>query len=239
MAAKVLVVSDDDVNRTGLTAVLAAHAQIETEVGVRHDQAASHVDWARFDVVIVDADDAHSPADQFPGVATVETIRRHQRSQQTKVVALTNEYFHDALRIRMREAGADTMHRRATIGLSDQLYRVVLAPLSDRDRIPDPWDLEQMVRIGVSRWSRVNAGVRFIKEHPRPLVEGRVAGRRSRAWLRWRGEFNKAANLNPVTADGRPPERNPVAPSLPQIFRFYQWATRFQSSGIAHIRLAS
>jgi len=48
-----------------------------------------------------------------------------------------------------------------------------------------------------------------------------------------------AANLNPVTSDGRLPERNTLTPSLPQIFRFYHWATRFQSTYSADMRLAS
>ena len=229
MAARVVVVSDDDVNRVGLTAVLAAHPQIEADIGVRHDQVRSRVAWAALDAVIVDVDDAHNRADQFPGVETVEMVRRHLPPRRTRVIALTNEYHHDALRIRMREAGADALYPRPTFGLADTLYRAVLSPPSGWDGIPDPLDFEQLVRIGVGRWSRVNAGVRFINDNPRPMIEGRVAGPRSRAWLRWRGEFNKVARLNPVTADGRAPERNTEVPSLPQIFRFYQWATRFQS----------
>jgi CheY-like chemotaxis protein len=239
MTTRVVVVSDDDVNRIGLSAVLGAHPQIEIEGGVRHDQAASRVEWSAIDVVVVDADDAHNRVDQFPGVETLETLRRHLRSPRTKFIALTNEYSHDALRIRMREAGANAMHPRAALGLADPLHRAVLSPVSSLDRIPDPLDIEQLIRIGVSRWSRVNAGVRFVNEYPRPLVDGRVAGPRSRAWLRWRTEFNKRANLNPVTADGRPPERNSLTPSLSQICRFYHWATRFQSPGTADLRLAS
>lgn len=49
---------------------------------------------------------------------------------------------------------------------------------------------------------------------------------RSRKWLRLRQEFNEEARLNPVTADGRIPDRPQALPSLPQIARFLEWATR-------------
>ena len=49
---------------------------------------------------------------------------------------------------------------------------------------------------------------------------------RSRSWARMRYSFNDVARLNPVNADGRPPERRQEAPSLTQIERFVRWATR-------------
>jgi hypothetical protein len=54
---------------------------------------------------------------------------------------------------------------------------------------------------------------------------------RSRALLRARSEFNKAARLIPVNADGTEPDRNQRDPSMPQITRFLDWATRAKTQG--------
>lgn len=63
------------------------------------------------------------------------------------------------------------------------------------------------------------------RRHPR-RPPGGLGSRRSRAWLRYRAMFNEVARLNPVNADSTVPERDQHDPSLPQIERFLQWATR-------------
>jgi hypothetical protein len=38
--------------------------------------------------------------------------------------------------------------------------------------------------------------------------------------------FNRVARLNPVNADGTIPDRDQDEPSLPQIERFLEWASK-------------
>lgn len=83
-----------------------------------------------------------------------------------------------------------------------------------------------MFRAGVTPATRINDAIRMARDLETP--EGGVdqAVRKSRAWFRYRAAFNAVARLNPVNADGTVSDREQREPSLPQIERFLQWATR-------------
>jgi hypothetical protein len=176
------------------------------------------------DVVVVDAADERLDGDQFPGVGVVELVRQRRSSVQTTVVVVTGHFFNDALRRRMKEAGADFFFHRSEVQDAARLRQVVLHPDLDCG-VPDVADPETLVRLGIGRSTRVNDAVRFGTEAGlvgRPVSHG---GPRSRAWMRLRRAFNDVARLQPTTADGRPTERA-EEPSRPQIARMLDWATR-------------
>ena len=139
------------------------------------------------------------------------------------MVVVTGHFFDDAVRRRMREAHADLFFHRTEVQDADRLVEIVLDPERWRQGVPDPVDPEHMMRLGVSSTTQVNEAVRHARDSgwgtaPPPP--------RSRAWVRLREEFDRVARLTPITSDGRPPDRRQDTPSLPQIERFLQWATR-------------
>jgi CheY-like chemotaxis protein len=223
---RVVVVDDDAVNRHGMAALLSASEQISLVAALDHDDALAVGDmWQDTDVAVVDAADHRRTADQFPGVAVVEHIRRHATSRLT-VIVVTGHFFDDAVRRRMREARADFFYHRADMADAQALYDAVLRPEEARRRVPEPRDPESQFRHGVSEHTRVNQAVGYALEN---ALEDRLAEHaepRSRRWLRLRGEFNRVARLTPVTSDGRRPDRPQDEPSLPQITRFIAWAMK-------------
>jgi DNA-binding NarL/FixJ family response regulator len=224
---RVVIVDDDDINRRGMTGVLDDAHEIEV-VGTFSHLEAMHGDvrWNAADVILVDAADERRDDDHFPGVQIVEEIRRGNPVRPPTVIVVSEHYYDDALRRRMHEARPDFFHHRTHLYDGEALRRIVLHPERMSSAVPPCVDLESQFRHGVTDYTRVNRAVAFARE--RGLLE-LLAARpepRSRAWLRLRKDFNREARLNPVTTDGRTPDRTQDHPSLPQIARFLTWATR-------------
>jgi DNA-binding NarL/FixJ family response regulator len=226
---RVVIVDDDDINRRGMTSLLSDTREIEVVAALSHLQAlAGDTAWSATDVVLIDAADERRDDDHFPGVQVVEEIRRACAGRAPTVIVVSEHYFDDALRRRMQEARPDFFHHRTDLNDGSMLRRIVLHPEAVSSAVPPCTDLETQFRHGVTKYTRVNRAVAFARE--RDLVE-LLADRpepRSRAWLRLRKEFNREARLNPVTTDGRTPDRSQEYPSLPQISRFLNWATRIK-----------
>lgn len=225
---RVVIVDDDDISRKGFAELLREHPELEVVGALDHEGALSWSgsQWSLADVALVDAADERGCGDQFPGVGVVEAIRAARSPAETTVVVVTGHFFDDALRARMREAGADFFYHRSQFADADRLYRVLLHPDGERAFVPPAEDPEALFRVGVTPSTRINDAVRLAKHLPPPDATGGPVARRSRAWLRYRQVFNEIARLNPVNADGTIPERDQRYPSLPQIERFLQWATR-------------
>jgi CheY-like chemotaxis protein len=223
---RVVIVDDDELWRVKTAELLGARSDLVVTAAATHDVAAAWVDqWRTVDVAIVDAGDIRRQDDQFPGVGVVRQARRHGRDGMV-VMVVTGHFLDDALRWRMREAGADYFHHRSEVQDADALYRAVMHPVAERRGVPDILDPEAAFRVGVVRGTRVNAGLDFAVEHD--LVHRRDGDRspRSRQWARWRREFNQITRLHTVNADGTAPDRDQTAPSYDQIGRMYRWATR-------------
>ncbi len=217
---------DDDLSRRGIAELLGDRSELKVVDSFTHVQAMDRPRWDDIDVVMVDAADERLGGDQFPGVEVVETIRLHGGSR-AKVHVVTGHFFDDAIRRRMREAGADFFHNRLDLHDTSVLYGAVLdAGDVTRTGVPAESDPETTFRLGVTEATRVNRAVRYAEGHPVQEDVGGGGGRRSRAKLHYRLRFARETGLNPVNADGRPPDREQDAPSLPQIQRFLEWATK-------------
>jgi CheY-like chemotaxis protein len=229
-ARRVVIVDDDELWRVKTAELLADRSGLVVAASATHDVAVGWVDeWRTVDVAIVDAGDIRRQDDQFPGVGVVRQARRHGRDGMV-VMVVTGHFLDDALRWRMREAGADYFHHRSDVQDADALYRAVVDPEPGRRGVPDILDPESAFRVGVVRGTRLNAGLDFALEHD--LVHRREGDRspRSRQWARWRREFNQVTRLHTVNADGTAPDRDQTAPSYDQIGRLYRWATRAKPS---------
>jgi DNA-binding NarL/FixJ family response regulator len=224
---RVVIVDDDDINRRGMASVLNDASDIEVVAALTHIAAMQQsIRWDFADVVLVDGADERRDDDHFPGVEVVDEIRRSRPTRPPTVIVVSEHYYDDALRRRLREARPDYFHHRSHLHDGEALRRIVLHPERVSSAVPPCVDLETQFRHGVTEYTRVNRAVAFARE--RRLME-LLAARpepRSRAWLRLRKEFNQEARLNPVTTDGRTPDRPQEDPSLPQISRFLTWATR-------------
>ena len=230
---RVILVDDDDIARHGMATLLHGTDGIEVVGSFSHSEALQvGASWAEADVVVVDAADEQSSFDQFPGVAVVEALRSHRGRSETTVIVVTGHFFDPALRRRMREAAADFFYHRSDLRSAGALRGAVLRPARQYEvsASDDLDDLDDLVRHGVSRATRVNEAVRFAGQHG---LSGLPAprGERSRAWLRRRQEFNRVARLSPMNRTGLPPDRDQHEPSLVQIDRFLRWATRVKSEG--------
>ena len=224
---RVALVDDDDVNRHGMTSLLAAEPNIEIRASLTHDEALAESEcWSGIDVVVVDAADRRRDGDQFPGVQVVRHIRGYRPPGTLIIVVVTGHYFDDAVRRRMREARADYFYHRGDMADAEVLRDAVLRAERARSEVPEPADPEALIRLGVTSSTRVNHAVVHALGHEleRELAERRDP--RSRRWQRLRGLFNKEARLTPMTSDGRLPDRRQELPSLPQINRFLAWATK-------------
>jgi CheY-like chemotaxis protein len=231
MTRRVAVVDDDDVNRRGLVGLLEDQPEIEVVAALTHDQALVwNEEWDRVDVAIVDACDERQPEDHFPGVAVVQGIRRRRTSEQTRVVIRTGQFFDDAVRRRMGEARADYFFHRSELQDAADLRDVVLCPERFRRGVPGVADPEVLIRLGVSKESRVNAAVDDARASGL-VAAARNPGQRGRTRTRQRQQFNRVARLSAMNSDGTVPDRNQPDPSLPQIRRFLDWATRDKNGG--------
>jgi len=231
MTRRVAVVDDDDVNRRGLVGLLDDQSEIQVVAALTHDQALTWgKEWDQVDVAIVDACDERQPEDHFPGVAVVEGIRRHRTSEQTRVIIRTGQFFDDAVRRRMGEARADYFFHRSELQDASDIRDVVLRPERFRRGVPDVADPSGLVHLGVGRSSRVNDAVSGAIATGLVTANG-APTRRGRTRTRQRQQFNRVARLNAMNSDGTVPDRNQSDPSLPQIRRFLEWATRVKSIG--------
>jgi DNA-binding NarL/FixJ family response regulator len=226
MTTRVAVVDDDDVTRRGLVELLDDQPEIEVTGALSHVEAlAWEQQWTEVDVAIVDACDERQVGDQFPGVEVVGRIRRFSGSHRTTIVVRTGQFFDDAVRRRMGEAHADYFFHRSELQDVKDLRDVVLHPERFRAGVPEVADPEVVLRFGVNRTSRVNDAVAMAfdggpdgeAQQPAPSIRGR---------MRRRHQFNQVARLTPVNSDGTAPDRNQSDPSMPQITRFLEWATR-------------
>jgi CheY-like chemotaxis protein len=221
----VVIVDDDVVNRLGMGVLLVAFGQVQLIASINHEDALARLDfWNDVDVVVVDAADHRREFDQFPGVTVVQHIRRHA-GDRPAIIVVTGHYFDDAVRRRMHEARADSFYHRADMAAEGALISAVLCPEARRG-IPGPFNSETQFRLGVTEYSCVNDAVDYAIRNE---LEQRLAKRvepRSRRWLRLRAEFNQIARLTPIKSDGRRPDRTQQEPSLPQIARFIEWATK-------------
>jgi CheY-like chemotaxis protein len=223
---RLAVIDDDDINRLGMTQVLNRSPDIEVIASLTHREALEGDDWLGADVVVVDAADCRMERDQFPGVAVVARARRWRgRGQRPTIVVITAHFFNDAVRCRMREAGADLFHYRGDLLSAGALREAVLLPPLAAGP-PPAGDEEAVRRLGVTEASRVNRGLEFALRNDldRLLTERPV--RRTRTLMRLRQRFNREARLTPTTTLGHLPDRVQDAPSVPQIDRFLAWATR-------------
>ena len=225
---QVVVVDDDDVSRRGMASLLGECPQVRVLAALSHTEALGWGDWCGVQVVLVDAADRRARDDHFPGVRVVEQIRLQRPRDEITVIVVTGHFFNDAVRRRMREAGADFFYHRSELADARVLYEVVLDPDPERG-IPDPEDSEEEFRRGVTGSTRVNRAVAYAVEQGLPDV---LAGRRQlpqRRLQRLRRDFNREARLNPITVDGLAPERVQEHPSLKQIGRFLAWAMKASS----------
>jgi CheY-like chemotaxis protein len=227
MRTRVAIVEDDDIQRRGMSEYLADRADIEV-VGILDHYEAMLWDseWDEVDIALVDAADPNRPTDQFPGVDVVDRIRNRRSSAETRVIVVTGHFFDDAVRRRMREAGADYFYHRPELHKRDALYEAVFHPERAAEGVPGVHNDEALIRLGVGRGSRVNDAVRYASQGA-----NRPAGtQRSRAWNTYRRTFNSVARLQPMNTDGTPPDREQTEPSKTQIERFLDWATRVKGS---------
>jgi CheY-like chemotaxis protein len=231
MRKRVVVVDDDDISRRGLAELLADRPELEVAGSFVHDDALEwESEWDSIDIAIVDAADSRRDDDHFPGVGVVDHIRRRRSREQTMIIVLTGHFFDDAVRRRMREAQADFFYHRSELQEAGDLYQAILHPEEARSGVPEGTDPEAQFRIGVVPSTRINDAVRYSRSTGLEDKLMRREGDRSRSWSRLRTSFNDVAHLNPVNADGTPPERHQREPSLTQIERFLNWATRVKST---------
>jgi len=221
----VAVVDDEAITRKGTASELEGQPGIDSVRTYTHDDAMRlpAATWLLFDVVVVDAGDPRKD-DQFPGVHVVEALRSATPSRHPLVIVVTGHFFHDALRKRMREAGADLYYHRSDFAEEGSLLRAVLGPRGDSTGVPEPRRSESLFRMGVGDGSRVNAGLHWIDEHGG--VTGMFVGASRYSAYALRKTFNEIARLDARNRDGTRPDRNQDVPSRHHIARFHHWATR-------------
>lgn len=235
---RVAVVDDNEITRVGAATLLSTDQGIDLVASLDHAEAAAWgEEWDGVDVVVVDAADDRRESDQFPGVAIVERFRARRPIGDGVAVVLTGHYLDDAVRMRMREAGADFFYSRTEALDRDALLGVVLRPDEAR-RVPPPADTETLDALGVTGETRVNAFLNAVdaagasdalsagasmKQGPAPA--------RSRWWLRLRRDISSAGRLRAVNREGGTPRRSQGDPSVSQLRRVYEWATRPKPPG--------
>ena len=136
MRMRVVVVDDDDIQRRGMAEYLADRPEIVIVGALEHGEALGwDLEWDNVDVAVVDAADPGQSGDQFPGVAVADHIRRRRAPHETMVIIVTGHFFDDAVRRRMREAGADYFFHRAELRKRDALYEAVLWSSRDTSQL--------------------------------------------------------------------------------------------------------
>ncbi|NRQ37501.1 hypothetical protein HII36_37570 [Nonomuraea sp. NN258] len=223
---RMVVIDDDPYVRRGVAAFLGECAGIQVLAVLDHEAALLFGRrWREIDLALVDAADDSRTDDQFPGVAVVEEIRRQcGADHRPRVMVVTGHAYDEAVRRRMREAGADYLYDRRSLMDEQAMLSAVLRPSSvlaaPAGRTPEE------ERLGISRHTRVNAAVAYALAENIPSRLARRENPRGRVWDRIREEFNQIARLATVNSDGLPPDRAQDEPSRRQLNRFLTWATK-------------
>jgi len=207
----------------GYAETLSWHPGVTAVVSLTHDEALEMRSWSRVDVLVIDPIDPSRPDDQIPGVGVVERIRSLSSASPPRVVAISPVRPDDAVRRRLREAGADAYFHRLQVEEPDRLHRAVFAPLAD-DAVPEPVDHTTLASLGITERSRVNRGVAAAFAECLVPAAGWV-GARGRDLLDRRRRFNEIACLRPMGTFGGGADAPSDVPSLAQIQRFVSWAT--------------
>ena len=230
MQRGIVIVDDDDLTRRGMAQVFADEPSTDVIAELSHEEALSWTDqWDRADIVIVDAANERSGPDQFPGVGVVQRVRERRTADQTMVIVVTGHFFDDAVRMRMREAGANFLFHRSELHDSSILVDAVLHPDTARS-VPRPTDGETIFHLGITAATNVNTALAWAAGEG--LLGERQQPRSRRSSMALRRQFNEVANLEPVNADGFKPANGQEAPSLRQIDRFLEWATKIKNVAI-------
>jgi len=226
---RVVVVDDNEITRTGAVALLGADPRVEVVAALDHDEARSwDGPWDRIDTVLLDAADESRADDQFPGVGVVTHVRAIA-PPSVVVVVLTGHFLNDGLRRRMREVGADFFYARTSVSDGATLAAVVCNPDEAR-RVPPPQDPAALAALGITATSRIDDLV-TAAEHEGLLGAlgtgpGSTPGHRSRWWTSARRRLASAGRVRAVNRDGTAPQRDQDVPSLQQLRRIYEWATK-------------
>lgn len=224
-----MVVDNDEILRAGTAAVLSAAPGVELVAAVGHDEAIGwSTEWARIDVVVVDASDSRREGDQFPGVAVVRSCRA--AGSPAVVVVVSGQYLHAGVRRRMWEAGADFFFARDEGMTAGELVSVVLNPDEHRRLARDPGGLPR--ELGVTPSTAVNRLVDALDEpaaraalDPSARKKQDPHGPRSRWWDQLRARAAGPDGLRPVNSAGDPAP-GLDAPSVRQLRRFWSAMTR-------------
>jgi len=224
---RVVVVDDNEITRTGVIALLRADPRVDVVAALDHDEARSwDGPWDRIDTVLLDAADESRDDDQFPGVGVVTHVRACAPS--AVVVVLTGHFLNDGLRRRMREVGADFFYARTSVSDAASLAAIVCNPEEAR-RVPPPADPAALAALGITPASRIDDLV-TTAERDGLLgalgARGLTPGHRSRWWTSVRRRLASAGRVAAVNRDGTPPRRDQDVPSLHQLRRIYDWATK-------------
>jgi hypothetical protein len=225
---RLVIVDDDQVRRTGLVALLRDTDGLDVAPPVGLETAMLwRTEWNPVDVCLVDVVDRSHPEDHFAGVEVVHCVRHHA-GPGVVVVVVTDHYGHDALRLRVREAGADYLYPRSELATASRVRRAVTEPSGDR-RAPPIADPDSLHRLGVTPAARIDAFVRHVRDRG---LTGALLGtepfeqRRARWLFSARTALAETGRIHAVNADGTPPRREQQVPSIAQLRRVYQWATR-------------
>lgn len=219
-ALVVAVIDEDRSARARVERVLRDLPGIDVR-GFTHDAALQVVAWAGFDVVVIDPVDPLRRGDQIPGAAVVEHVRACAGPDRPRIVVIGSRHPDDAVRVRLREAGADAYVDGELLGEADRLAQL-LAAAGRGEGLPAPVDAPTLAHLGITERSRVNEGLRAAFGE-RLVPEAAWVGPRGADRSARRERFNLHAQLEPVGVNGQPPE---AVPSLAQIQRFVRWATR-------------
>ncbi len=229
---RVVIVDDNEITRAGSVRLLESEPGIDVVAAMDH---ATALDWDRewcgVDVIVVDAADESRDGDQFPGVEVVCHVRTRACDTRPIVIVLTGHFLDDALRRRMWEADADFFYSRTEVASGDALRAVVLDP--DQARlVPKVVDPSELLALGIVDSSNINSFVRYVEKHGLSTVLSADARMkqgphtsRSRWWSQLRRSLSGVGRIRAVNVDGAPPPGTTL-PSITQIRRLYQWASK-------------
>lgn len=231
---RVVIVDGNELTRVGTDLLLTGDSRIRV-IGAFDSETATHrSDWTGVDVLLIDPADERNTRDQFPGVEVIRRLRAASLEAQPVVVALTGHPRDQALLRRMWEAGADYLYSRAEIATAGRLSAVVLAP-EECARLASPRPDPRLAGLGIGPETRVNDFVAAVHDAGLDAVLGpdvrmKNAPRpaRSRWWHQVRADLARAGQLRAVNADGTSPRRDQRTPSIAQLRRCYEWATRIK-----------
>jgi CheY-like chemotaxis protein len=227
MPLRIAIVDDDEIARAIMGDLLTQQCDLEVVATMPHQMALGQTTlWSDIDVAIVDGADVRRTDDHFPGVNVVRHLRIQSRS--TMVMVITGFFFEDALRWRMKEAGAHFYYHRSELTDPEDLVRAVRTPVGRAPEIPAVSGPGELMVHGIGRGTRINDAVDFSLERRLPDVFHQRPDPRARRWLRLRQEFTDIAHAVPINADGTPPDRPQKMISWDQIERIHRWATRVQ-----------